>query len=143
MSNIACLYTFQTIGTVILSDVGIHSITAKEFNSHLSQQIYNQSAARSRSPTLRRLAITILLTMLPNIMTDDGQDQNDIIRGKRPCRICQRDIALTTNGCFRFHKFSGSRCPGSDEGLGCFDYASKLKVFCIRDKQLKAFKRVI
>ncbi|KAI0990032.1 hypothetical protein GJ496_002311 [Pomphorhynchus laevis] len=63
--------------------------------------------------------------MLPNTMADDGQDQNDIIRGKRPCRISQKDIALATNGCFRFHKFRGSRCPASGEGFGCFDHASK------------------
>ncbi|KAI0982931.1 hypothetical protein GJ496_001849 [Pomphorhynchus laevis] len=100
---------------------------SKARQSNSSQQIDNQPAARSRSPTLRRLASTNLLTMLPNTMADDGQDQNDIIRGKQPCRICQKEIDLTTNGCFRFHKLRDSRCPGSGEGFGCFDYASKVQ----------------
>ncbi|KAI0989140.1 hypothetical protein GJ496_002768 [Pomphorhynchus laevis] len=77
------------------------------------------------STTLGNYKLTYNVT---KTMAYDGQDQNDIIRGKRPCHICQRDIVLTTNGCFRFHKFRGSRCAGSGEGFGSFDNASKNKV---------------
>ncbi|KAI0987862.1 hypothetical protein GJ496_002511 [Pomphorhynchus laevis] len=50
-------------------------------------------------------------------------------RGKRPCHLCQRNIALTSSGRFRFHKLGGSRCAGSGKVIlqSCFYHVSEAK----------------